>query len=354
MRPGRGASGIMTARLRTKSPSRADYPGPGGGGRRMQFSMSGMESGKPAAEQDVIILGSGPAGLAAAVYAARADRRPLVLAGPDPGGQVSLTDTIENYPGFPQGVLGAELYELFQKQAERFGAVVDFSSALEVDLAARPFRIAADSGRYSAKALIVATGASPRRLGIPGEKEFTGKGVSYCATCDGAFFRGRNVFVVGGGDSALEEGLFLTRYASQVTIVHRRNELRAGKILRARAEENSKVRFLLETVVEEIRGPDRVQSILTRSTSSGKTETLPAEGVFIFIGHDPNTALFRGQLEMDERGYIRVDQRMRTGVGGVFAAGEAADPTFRQVATSAGMGVAAAISAERWLAENNP
>jgi thioredoxin reductase (NADPH) len=319
----------------------------------MQFSMSAMESGKPAADQDVIILGSGPAGLAAAVYAARAERKPLVLAGPDPGGQVSLTDTIENYPGFPQGVLGADLYELFQKQAERFGAAVDFSSATAVDLSARPFRISADSGEYRAKTLIVATGASPRKLGIPGEKEFTGKGVSYCATCDGAFFRGRNVFVVGGGDSALEEGIFLTRFASQVTIVHRRNELRAGKILRARAEQNPKIRFLLETVVGEIRGPDRVQGVLTRNVSSAKTEALPADGVFIFIGHDPNTALFRGKLEMDEKGYIRVDERMRTGVPGVFAAGEAADPAFRQVATSAGMGVAAAISAERWLAENH-
>jgi thioredoxin reductase (NADPH) len=306
---------------------------------------------KPAADQEIVILGTGPAGLAAAVYAARADRKPLVLAGPEPGGQVSLTDKIENYPGFPDGVQGVDLFTLFQKQAERFGAAVDFASATGVDLSTRPFGIAADSGSYRAKALIVATGATPRRLGIPGEKEFLGKGVSYCATCDGAFFRGKNVAVVGGGDSALEEGIFLTRFVSQVTIIHRRNELRAGKILQDRARQNPKVRFVLESVVEEIRGAGGVQSVLLRNVASGKTEALPADGVFIFIGHEPNTALFHDILDMDEKGYLRVDDHMRTSVEGVFAAGEAADPTFRQVATSAGMGVAAAISAERWLQE---
>jgi thioredoxin reductase (NADPH) len=331
-------------------PSRA-----GNGGRRnMQNSPSGAGNGKPAPEQEIIILGTGPAGLAAAVYAGRADRKPLVLAGADPGGQVALTDTIENYPGFPEGVQGAELYELLQKQAERFGATVDFSSATAVDLSVRPFRITADSGEYRTKALIVATGASPRLLGIPGEDTFRGKGVSYCATCDGAFFRGKNVVVVGGGDSALEEGIFLTRFAAQVTIIHRRCEFRAGRLLQQRAEQNPKMRFLLETVVEEIRGPDRVQNVAVRNVSSGKTEALPADGVFIFIGHEPNTSLFRGQLDMDGKGYLRIDGRMQTSTAGVFAAGEAADPAFRQVATSAGMGVAAAISAERWLAENHP
>jgi thioredoxin reductase (NADPH) len=320
----------------------------------MQFSLGAAGGGKPAPDQEIVILGTGPAGLAAAVYAARADRKPLVLAGADPGGQVALTDMIENYPGFPDGVQGTELFELFQKQAVRFGAIVDFSSAVSVDLRVPPFRIKADSGEYQARALIVATGASPRRLGIPGEEALRGKGVSYCATCDGAFFRGKNVMVVGGGDSALEEGIFLTRFASQVTILHRRNELRAGKILRQRAEQNPKIRLLLEMIVEEIRGPDRVQSIAVRNVASGKADTLPADGVFVFIGHDPNTALFRGQLEMDNKGYLRVDPRMQTSIPGVFAAGEAADPTFRQVATSAGMGVAAAISAERWLAENAP
>jgi thioredoxin reductase (NADPH) len=318
----------------------------------MQFSLGATQAGTPAKEQDVVILGTGPAGLAAAVYAARADRKPLVLAGPDLGGQVALTNTVENYPGFPEGIGGGDLFSMFQKQAERFGAVVDFSTANEVDLTARPFRILADTGEYLARTLIVATGASPRRLGVPGEAEMLGKGVSYCATCDGAFFRGRNVVVVGGGDSALEEGIFLTRYVSQATILHRRNELRAGPLLRARAESNGKIRLLLDTIVDEIRGEDAVQAVAVHNVSSGKPDVLPAEGVFIFIGHDPNTALFRGKLDMDPTGYIRVDDRMRTSVPGVFAAGEAADPFFRQIATSAGMGVAAAISAERWLGEN--
>jgi thioredoxin reductase (NADPH) len=317
----------------------------------MQFSLGAMKTGTPGLEQDMVILGTGPAGLAAAMYAARADRKPLVLAGPDLGGQVALTNTVENYPGFPEGVGGGDLFSLFQKQAEKFGAVVDFSSANEVDLSACPFRILADSGEYRAKALIVATGASPRRLGVPGEDSLLGRGVSFCATCDGAFFRGRNVLVVGGGDSALEEGIFLTRYASSVTIIHRRNELRAGPLLQARAERNEKIRFLWETVVEEIRGENDVQSVAVRNVSSGKKEILPADGIFIFIGHDPNTAIFRGKLDMDPKGYIRVDDRMRTSVPGVFAAGEAADPVFRQIATSAGMGVVAAISADRWLEE---
>ncbi len=318
----------------------------------MQFSLGAMESGTPAAEQDVVILGTGPAGLAAAVYAARADRKPLVLAGPDLGGQVALTNTVENYPGFPEGVGGGDLFTMFQKQAERFGAVVDFSTANEVDLSVRPFRILADTGEYRAKCLIIATGASPRKLGVPGEDTLLGKGVSYCATCDGAFFRGRKVLVVGGGDSALEEGIFLTRYVTQATIVHRRNELRAGTLLRERAEHNEKIRFLLDTVVDEIRGEASVQSVAVHNVTSGKPDVLTAEGVFIFVGHEPNTAIFRGQLEMDPKGYIRVDERMRTSVPGVFAAGEAADSIFRQIATSAGMGVAAALSAERWLAEN--
>jgi thioredoxin reductase (NADPH) len=318
----------------------------------MQFSLGATQTGTPANEQDVVILGTGPAGLAAAVYAARADRKPLVLAGPDLGGQVALTFNVENYPGFPDGVGGGDLFSMFQKQAERFGAVVDFSTANEVDLSVRPFRIQADTGEYRAKTLIIATGASPRRLGVPGEESLLGKGVSYCATCDGAFFRGRNVLVVGGGDSALEEGIFLTRYVSQATIIHRRNELRAGPLLRERAERNEKIRFLLETVVDEIRGEDGVQAVAVRNVGTGKRDVLSAEGVFIFIGHDPNTAIFRGQLDMDSRGYIRIDDRMRTSVPGVYAAGEAADPVFRQIATSAGMGVAAAISSERWLEEN--
>jgi thioredoxin reductase (NADPH) len=319
----------------------------------MATPLSATGTSEASVDRSVIILGSGPAGLAAAIYLARAECTPLVLAGPEPGGQVSLTYTIENYPGFPEGVQGADLFSLLQKQAERFGAVVEYSSATAVDLTSAPFRVTTDSGDLRTRSIIAATGASPRLLGIPGETDYRGKGVSYCATCDGAFFRGKNVVVAGGGDSALEEGLFLTRFAAQVTIIHRRNELRAGRILRDRAEQNPKIRFLLETVIEEIRGPDRVQGIAVRNVASGKEDVLPADGVFIFIGHDPNTALFRGQLEMDEKGYLAVDNRMRTSRAGVFAAGEAADPNFRQIATSAGMGVVAAITAERWLAENS-
>lgn len=319
----------------------------------MQSSSGPAGSAGNERERDILILGSGPAGLAAAIYAARADRCPLVLTGTDLGGQVALTNTIENYPGFPDGLPGSDLSGLFQKQAERFGAVVEYASATGVDLQTRPFRVTADSGVYSARALIIATGASPRKLGIPGEKELAGRGVSYCATCDGAFFRGKNVLVVGGGDSALEEGIFLTRYAARVTIIHRRCELRADKILQVRAEANEKIRIRLESVVEEIRGEGAVQSVRVRNPATGDAEEISADGVFIFIGHDPNTALFQGQLAMDEKGYIRIDDRMRASVPGVFAAGEAADPNFRQVATSAGMGVAAAISADRWLAENS-
>jgi thioredoxin reductase (NADPH) len=318
----------------------------------MRFSLGAMDSANPDKTREIIILGTGPAGLAAAIYTARAERKPLILAGPDLGGQVALTNAVENYPGFPEGVGGGDLFAYFQRQAERFGAVIDPSSANEVDLAVRPFRILADSGEYRTKALIIATGASPRKLGVPGEEKLRGKGVSYCATCDGAFFRGKNVMVVGGGDSALEEGIFLTRYALQVTIIHRRKDLRAGILLRERAEQNPKIRFMLETVVEEIQGEDAVASVALRNVSTEKRETVPAEGVFVFIGHEPNTALFRGKVEMDERGYIRVDERMHTSVPGVFAAGEAAESHFRQIATSAGMGVAAAISCEHWLAGN--
>ncbi len=297
----------------------------------------------------VLILGSGPAGLAAAIYAARADLEPLVLTGTELGGQAALTYTIENYPGFPEGVGGAELGELFQKQAERFGARIEFDTANAVDLSRRPFKITGDAGEYEADALIIATGASPNHLNVPGERELTGKGVSYCATCDGWFFKDKKVVVVGGGDSALEEGLFLTRYASSVTIIHRRSELRAGPILQKRARENPKIQFIWNTVVTEILGGEKVEGVRLRNVQNGEESVFETDGVFIFIGHTPNTQIFRGQLEMDERGYIKVNQLMETSVPGVFAAGEVADPYFRQVVTSAGMGAAAAIQATRYL-----
>jgi thioredoxin reductase (NADPH) len=297
----------------------------------------------------MLVLGSGPAGLSAALYAARAELAPVVLTGTELGGQASLTHTIENYPGFPNGVGGAELGELFQKQAERFGATVEFDSASSVDLSQRPFKVTADNGEYLADTLVVATGARPNHLEIPGEYELTGRGVSYCATCDGWFFKDKWVFVVGGGDSAVEEGLFLTRYAKTVTIVHRRDSLRASPVLQKRAMEHPKINFVWNTVITEILGSGSVEAVRTRDTVTGAEKVLPAEGVFIFIGHTPNTQMFEGQLEMDDLGYLSANQAMETSVPGVFAAGEVADSHFRQVVTSAGMGAAAAIQATHFL-----
>jgi thioredoxin reductase (NADPH) len=296
----------------------------------------------------VLILGAGPAGLSAALYAARADLQPLVLTGLQPGGQVSLTNTIENYPGFPEGVGGVELGELFQQQAERFGARLELDLAQSVDLSDRPFKVVADNGEYSAETLIIATGASPNLLNIPGEAGLTGRGVSYCATCDGWFFRDKKVVVVGGGDSALEEGLFLTRFATSVTILHRRDSLRAGAILQKRALDQPRIKFIWNTVVTEVNGVDRVESLKIKHLQTGETGIFPTDGLFIFIGHTPNTQMFAGQLEL-ENGYIKVDDRMHTSVPGVYAAGESADSHFKQVITSAGMGAAAAIEATRLL-----
>ncbi len=322
----------------------------------MDFSLSdiSLEPSKEAGEESVkvLILGSGPAGLSAALYAARANLEPVVLTGMELGGQISLTHIVENYPGFPEGVGGMEMVELFQKQAERFGARIEIDTATAVDLSERPFRVRTQSDKlYLVGALIITTGASAVHLNIPGEGEFTGRGVSYCATCDGWFFKDKNVLVVGGGDSALEEGIFLTRYADSVTIVHRRDELRAGPILQERAKANPKVKFMWNTVVTEISGNGSVETVNLKDTISGEERKEETEGVFIFIGHRPNSDLFKGQLEMDERGYLVVDKLMRTSVPGVFAAGEIADPHFRQVVTSAGMGAAAAMSAGHFLDE---
>ena len=296
----------------------------------------------------VLILGAGPAGLSAALYAARADLQPLVLTGLQLGGQVSLTNTIENYPGFPEGVGGLELGELFQKQAERFGAKMELDSAQSVDLSARPFKVTTDNGEYTAGTLIISTGASPNLLNIPGETGLTGRGVSYCATCDGWFFKDKKVVVVGGGDSALEEGLFLTRFATSVTILHRRESLRAGAILQKRALDNPRIKFIWNTVVTEAVGADKLTAVKLKNVQTGEEIVFPTDGLFIFVGHTPNTQMFTGQLEM-ENGYIKVDDRMHTSVPGVYAAGEAADSHFKQVITSAGMGAAAAIEATRFL-----
>lgn len=318
----------------------------------MNFSLNDLsksETNDATAHVKVLILGSGPAGLAAALYAARAELNPVVLAGMELGGQAALTYTIENYPGFPEGVGGARLGELFQKQAEHFGAVVEFETATAVDISSRPFKVSTYGKEYLADTLILATGASPNHLNVPGEKELTGKGVSYCATCDGWFFKDKKVVVVGGGDSAIEEALFLTRYASSVAIVHRRDALRAGAILQKRAKENPKISFIWNSVVTAVNGQEAVESVQIKNVVTGEDSTFKTDGVFIFIGHKPNTELFQGQIEMDRLGYIVTDKSMLTSVPGVFAAGEVMDATFRQVVTSAGMGAGAAIQAVRFL-----
>ncbi len=299
----------------------------------------------------VLILGSGPAGLSAALYAARAELEPIVLTGMQLGGQAALTHLIENYPGFPEGVGGAQLGELFQKQAEHFGAKVEFDMANEVDLSQRPYTVKTDSGEYKAETLILTTGANPVHLEIPGEVELTGRGVSYCATCDGWFFKDKKVVVVGGGDSAFEEALFITRYASSVTLIHRREEFRAGAILQNRAKEHPKMNFILNTVVTEVVGSDKLTALKLKNVQTGEESTFETDGLFIFIGHSPNSQIFKGQVEMSDLGYVIVNDKMETSVEGVYAAGEIADPHFRQVVTSAGMGAAAAIQATRYLEE---
>jgi thioredoxin reductase (NADPH) len=303
--------------------------------------------------EKVIILGSGPAGLTAALYTARANLNPLVIAGDQIGGQVSITSEVENYPGFPEGLLGPELVEKFKQQAERFGARLEYDLVTEVDFRnGPPFTVKTHSRTYQAWSVIITMGASPKRLGVPGEEQFIGRGVSYCGTCDGFFFRGKDVLVVGGGDSALEEGIFLTKFASRVRIIHRRDALRGSAILQNRAAKNEKISFVWNTVVEEIIGDNVVRGAKVRNVKTGEISTLDTDGVFIFIGHRPNTAIFEGQLEMDDHGYLITDDHMQTNIPGVFAAGEIQDPIWRQVATSVGQGTAAAIACTRWMEEH--
>lgn len=318
----------------------------------MGVSTTGNGSGK-SEHVKVLIIGSGPAGLGAALYASRAQLEPVVLTGQELGGQVSITHMVENYPGFPEGVEGPELTQLFQKQAERFGAKVVFDTATQVDFSKRPYKVSTYSGEYLADTVIITTGASPRKLNIPGEMEFTGKGVSYCGTCDGFFFKGKDIVVVGGGDSAMEEGIFLTRFANKVTVVHRRDELRASAILEERAMKNEKIDFIWDTQVESIssNGDGTVDLIKLKNVKDKSEKEFATDGVFIFIGHIPNTSIFKDQLETDEAGYLIVNRHMETNIPGVYAGGEVADPHFRQVITSAGMGAAAAIQATRFLEE---
>ena len=303
-------------------------------------------------KEEVIIIGSGPAGLTAALYMARAETNPLVISGNQLGGQISITNEVENYPGFPEGTTGPELVDLMQKHAEHFGARVVIDEVTEVDFTdGPPFKVKTHAEEYEADSVIVTVGASPKRLGIPGEEEFIGRGVSFCATCDGFFFRDKQVLVVGGGDSAMEEGIFLTKFADRVRVIHRRDELRAGETLKKRAFANDKIEFVWDTVLEEISGNGKVEKVLARNVESNETEELETDGVFIFIGHYPNSDLFKGQLEMDDAGYLITDDRKMTSVPGVFAAGEIQDPVFRQISTSVGQGAAAAMMAERWLEE---
>jgi thioredoxin reductase (NADPH) len=299
--------------------------------------------------RNVIILGSGPAGYTAALYAARANLKPLVLKGIESGGQLMLTTDVENYPGFPEGILGPELMELMEKQAARFDAEMLHQAASRVDLSERPFHVWSGDEEFRARALIVATGASARMLGVPGERELLGHGVSTCATCDGFFFRGQELAVVGGGDSAMEEALFLTRFATKVTVIHRRDELRASKIMQDRAFANEKIGFLWNTVVDEVMGDGQVRALRLRDANTGEQRDLEVGGLFVAIGHDPNTEVLREQVDM-QNGYIVVEEpTTRTSVEGVFAAGDVVDHIYRQAVTAAGMGCQAAIDAERFL-----
>jgi thioredoxin reductase (NADPH) len=323
-----------------------------GGGGEPEVAPQGVGAATRPDVENVIIVGSGPAGWSAAIYTARADLRPLLITGNELGGQVAITTEVENYPGFPDGLTGPELVEKMRAQAERFGAAVEIDYVTGIDVSGPPFGVTTAGGRrYQARALIIATGASPRKLGVPDEERLTGRGVSYCATCDGFFFRGKEIVIVGGGDSALEEGIFLTKFATRVRVVHRRDQLRAGAVLKHRAQANPKIEFIWNTVVTSINGEEKVHSVTLKNVVTDDVQELPTDGVFVYVGHLPNNQLFAGKLAMDQQGYVITDKLMRTSVPGIFAAGEIQDPRFRQVATSVGQGVQAALEAQRFLDE---
>jgi thioredoxin reductase (NADPH) len=304
--------------------------------------------------QNVIIIGSGCAGLTAAIYAARANLKPLVIDGYEPGGQLTLTTMVENFPGFPDGILGPELIENMRKQAQKFGAEFKPGAVTQVDLSRRPFKVVAGKETYETKTLIVASGASARLLNLENERKLMGHGVSTCATCDGYFFRGKEIAVVGGGDTAMEEAIFLTRYASRVHLIHRRKEFRASKIMLDRAHHNEKIQFITPAVVADVFDASKgvVEAVKLRNVETNETRTLPVEGLFIAIGHEPNTKVFQGQLEMDPNGYLISRNGSKSNVPGVFVAGDVQDHRYRQAVTAAGSGCMAAMDAEKFLEEH--
>jgi thioredoxin reductase (NADPH) len=301
---------------------------------------------------DVIIIGSGPAGYTAGVYTSRARLKTLIISGTLPGGQLMTTSEVENYPGFPNGIFGPELMMNMRQQAERFGSTVIDDEVIRVNFKQRPFMITTHSQIYEAKSVLICTGASPRKLGIPAEGQFAGRGVSYCATCDGPFFRGEDIIVVGGGDTAIEEATFLTKFGKSVKIVHRRDSLRASKILQDKAFENPKIKFLWNSVVSDIKGGKKIADVVIRDINNEKELKIPAGGLFVAIGHEPNTAIFKGQLETDDKGYIVLKNQTKTSVDGVFAAGDVHDYRYRQAVTAAGFGCMAALDVEKWLTES--
>ncbi|MGI0045808.1 MAG: thioredoxin-disulfide reductase, partial [Nitrosotalea sp.] len=307
------------------------------------------ESKKPETKKkfDVIIIGAGPAGYTAGIYTSRAKRDTLIISGILPGGQLMLTTEVENYPGFSEGIMGPELMITMRKQTERMGTTIIDDEVVNVDFRRKPFKVLTYSEEYEADAVIIATGATPRKLGAKGEQEFSAKGVSYCATCDGPFFRNQEIVVAGGGDSAMEEAMFLTKFAKNVHVVHRKDKLRASKIMQDRAFENNKIKFHWNSTIEEIKGNEKVNQIMIRNVSTNQQETMDVGGLFVAIGHEPNTKLFKGQVELDEQGYIALKNHTHTNVDGVFAAGDVHDHRYRQAVTAAGFGCMAAIDVDK-------